>query len=288
MEKGFVTPSFAVVVGRSLLVKGVTNPFSIFACASGIPQTLVRGSIVFRSLTTPYQMKFLFIAVSVFASLPVFSEGLEEKRICRIIFVDRPHDAPKEAHLFDGTASRKVELPSMNFTESVSLPAGELTLMLTPDSVEKAGNFPPEAPTAKVAAQVKDFFLIVVSDPDNRILPVRMLPVEQGVESPEPGQTLWINLTEHKISASFGSESLEVSAGDKVLGKAPLAANGYFKAEFLYQPQSEGEFLPLMKKSWWFDATSANLGFIIDSGGRLPRVFTFRDFRSPASAKKPE
>jgi hypothetical protein len=45
MEKGFVTPFFAVVVGRSLLVKGVTNPFSIFACASGIPQILVRGSI---------------------------------------------------------------------------------------------------------------------------------------------------------------------------------------------------------------------------------------------------
>jgi hypothetical protein len=46
VEKGFVTPFFADVVGRTLLVKGVSNPFSIFACASGVPQILVRGSIV--------------------------------------------------------------------------------------------------------------------------------------------------------------------------------------------------------------------------------------------------
>jgi hypothetical protein len=70
-------------------------------------------------------------------------------------------------------------------------------------------------------------------------------------------------------------------SGGKVVGNAPLAASGCYKAQFLHQPEDRKEFMPVMQKSWWFDAKCKNLGFIIQSGGRLPGIFTFRDLRDP-------
>ena len=64
-------------------------------------------------------MRFPVLATLLLACLPAFSEGAGKERACRIIFPDRPRDAPTEVHLFDGTASRKVELPSMNFSEVI-------------------------------------------------------------------------------------------------------------------------------------------------------------------------
>jgi hypothetical protein len=226
-------------------------------------------------------MKFLAVASLFLSCLPAFSAPDGGKRNCRIIFPDRPHDAPAEVYLFDGKASRKVELPSMNLSEVIHLPPGDLELGLTAAPVDKPGQLPPEAPTTKIAASIRDFYLVVVSDPDNKFLPLRMLSVDPNDKRPEPGQTLWINLSKHAISGTLGNESLDIPASARVLAKVPLNANGYLKAEFRYQPQSGGEFLPLMNKSWWFDIKSGNLGFIIDSGGRMPGIFTFRDFRDP-------
>lgn len=206
----------------------------------------------------------------------------DAERTCRIIFPDRPRDAPEHVQLFDGAASRKVPLASMNFSEVIPLPAGDLILCMTADPVANSGDLPEGAPTVKIDASITDFYLIVVSDPANKILPLRMLPVDAADGRPGKGQTLWVNLTQHSITLNLAKGSLAIPPGDRVVGEPPLAASGYYKAEFLYQPDGKGEFLPLMNKSWWFDANSCHLGFIMDSGRRLPKVFTVRDKRTPA------
>jgi len=233
-------------------------------------------------------MKSLFFVALAFSCLSCFSKGKENVRTCRIIFLERPEGAPEEVHLFDGTSSRKVSLPSMNFSEVITLPSGDLELGMTKDPVPKSGDLPPDAPTVKVPAEINDFFLIVVSDPENEILPLRMLSVDAGVERPEPGQTLWINLTKYTIVGNLGRTSLLVAPGERVIGKAPLPESGYYKVHFTYQRAEGDEFLPIMRKSWWLDASSRNLGFITDSGGRLPRIFTFRDQRAADPAGQDE
>jgi len=233
-------------------------------------------------------MKSLIFAIISLSCLPCLSQVEGKKRTCRIIFLQRPGDAPKEAHLYDGLASHKVDLPSLNFSEVVKLAPGNIVLGLTPDPVPELGDFPEGAPTARIPEGVTDLYLIVVSDPENPIFPVRLLPVDTGDQLLKAGQTLWINLTTHAIAGKLGNESLMLPPGKRVIGKAPLPASGYYKAAFLYKPGGEGEYLPIMKKSWWFDANSKSLGFVIDSGGRLPRIFTFRDKRIPENPKKPQ
>lgn len=202
-----------------------------------------------------------------------------------MIYLQRPADAPAAAYLFDGVVSHPVDLPGMNFSEVVKLPAGDLTLGMTAQSVASPDSFPNGAPTVKIPGSITDLYLIVVHDPDNRVFPVRLLPLNVSTDKLKPGQAIWLNMTPHQIEAKLGKESLALKPGARAVGNAPLAGNGYYKAQFAYKPQGETSLLPIMEKSWWHDDNSKYLGFIIDSGGRLPKVFMFRDFRDPLAAQ---
>lgn len=228
-------------------------------------------------------MKSSVLLALLLSSLTLASKGKENGRTCRIVCVDRPGDAPQEIQLFDGSTSHKVRLSDMNFSDVITLPAGDLALSLTQDPVATAEEVPAGSPTVKISAEVTDFYLIAVGDPENDTLPIRLLPVTSGVEYPKPGETLWINLSKHRIKAELGETSFTIAPGERLLGDAPLPASGYYKAVFEYQPDGGDNFLPIMKKSWWFDATSRNLGFVIDTEARLPVIFSFRDQRTPAS-----
>lgn len=234
-------------------------------------------------------MKFLIIATLALSSLPCFSQDKANEKVkdrtCRIIFLERPKGAPEKAQLFDGTTSREIRFSTMNLSEEIKLPGDALMLGMTADLVSDPENFPEGAPTVKIPAKVTDFYLVVVSDLKNKILPVRMLLVDASDGELDTGETLWINFSSYNIAGKLGKETLKIPAKAKVIGKAPLSASGYFKASFLYQPNSKSKYLPVMKKSWWFDATSKNLGFIINTGGKLPKIFTLRDRPAPKSVK---
>jgi hypothetical protein len=60
---------------------------------------------------------------------------------------------------------------------------------------------------------------------------------------------------------------------------APLKKGGYYKVQFTYQPNAKGDFLPIMRKSWWCDPNSKNLGFIVETDARLPKIYSIRDHR---------
>ena len=81
---------------------------------------------------------------------------------CRILFLDDPDAAPETLHLFDGTSSREVDLPRMNFSKVYKLRPGALTLRLLPAAVDDPENVPPAAPFVAVSEGVTDFYLLVI------------------------------------------------------------------------------------------------------------------------------
>lgn len=232
-------------------------------------------------------MRLLLIPLLLFTYLPLSAqqESREVKRSCRIIFPNKPADAPQEAYLYDGEASHKVLLPSRNFSQVVELPSGalpdgKLTIGLSPTEVNEPEEFPIGAPRVTLPATATDVYLLLASDPSSNVLPVRILPLNVDDSKLKPGETLWINLTKHKIAAKLGESQFFIEPMKQTVGPPPLDESGYYKAQFIYQREGKGDFLPIMRKSWWFDATSKNLGFVISSQGRLPKIFTFRDRRS--------
>lgn len=210
---------------------------------------------------------------------PVATTGTSIKRTCRIVFPERPNDAPKAAYLYDGSVNHRVDFPSMNFSKVIELPTGECTITLSPTKVTDPKNISNHAPTLSINESVRDFYILVRPDPSNPELPVQMRLVNISNNKLKPGQTLWINQTDHKVSAKLGEQEISVRPEGETVSKNPISSSGYYRAEFNYHPDDKGESYKIAEQQWWHDANSRHLGFIVDSGGRLPKIYFFRDFR---------
>jgi hypothetical protein len=203
-----------------------------------------------------------------------------QSRSCRLVFPERPQSAPKVAYLFDGKVSLAVTLPSMNLSEVIKLPPGELTIAVTTDKITDPKNLPPKSPLLKIPENVGEFYIIITPDPENTVIPIKMNLVDTGAGKLKPGETLWYNLTDHRITAKLGSAEMSVDPKGRTISKDPIAPSGYYIAQFFYQANGKGAYAPITEQSWWHDTTSKHLGFMVNTGGKLPRIYYFRDFRS--------
>ena len=122
-------------------------------------------------------MKHLALTCLLIAHLPTYAQQEEKPRTCRIIFPERPQNAPTEAYIFDGQISQKVLLPSLNFSQVIELPQGKITIGMTPDPVSDPETFPEGAPTVSFTASQTDLYLLIYSDPKNKVLPIRIQPI---------------------------------------------------------------------------------------------------------------
>lgn len=205
-------------------------------------------------------------------------------RTCRIIFLDRPANAPKSLHLFDGTTSQEVELPSMNLSPSYKLASGAIHLKLLNSKVDDPKSVSPDAPSVEIPANYSDFYLIITSHTDNEITPVKLQAIQLDGENFKVGQTLWMNYSDKTIAGKLGEQILSLKPDDSQIVATPFSdksaqASGYYSASFTYQLEDETTFAPITEQQWWYDAKSRHLGFILNSGGKLPKIFFFRDFR---------
>jgi hypothetical protein len=208
------------------------------------------------------------------------------ERTCRIVFPDRPQDAPRSLHLFDGKQSQEVELPSMNLSPVYGLAPGAIQLKLLNAKVGSPKDVPADAPSVEVAADCADLILLVSSDPDNKTAAVKMELVDLGSENFKTGQTLWANHSDKTIEAKLGAQTVSLEPESSKIVDAPLsengvAASGYYTATFTYQAQPDAAPEPITEQQWWHDANSRHLGFIVNTGGKLPKIYFYRDFRAP-------
>jgi len=201
------------------------------------------------------------------------------KRTCRIVFPERPNNLPKFAYLYDGKNSQRVTLPSMNFSKVIDLPSGELTLSLTPSEITDPENLPQNAPKLIVPEDVVDFYIILSSSASNALLQVQLELVNLDNRQLQPGQTLWKNLTDHRIRAELGTKKMSVEPKRETVSYSPVSESGYYRAKFDFQPHGQGNFYKFTEQQWWHDIKSRHVGFIVPTGGRLPKIYYYRDFR---------
>lgn len=226
-------------------------------------------------------MKPLITACLLLALAPAIASAQEKEktRTCRFIFPERPNDSPTEAYIFDGERSQKVLLPTLNFSRVIELPLGKITIVMTADAVNDLEQLPEGAPTVTIPASQNDLYFFIFEDPKNEVLPIRIQPVNIDNGELKVGETMWFNFSNRKIAAKLGSAELFIDPKKRAISKPPLSKSGYYLAKFLYKENGGTQYLPIMKKSWWFDEHSKNVGFIVDTGARMPKIYTFRDRR---------
>jgi hypothetical protein len=234
---------------------------------------------------------FPIILFSVFSFLSDSHAQETTHRTCRIVFPGRPADAPKRLHLFDGTSSQEIELPSMNLSPVYNLPAGAIHLKFFTSKPEDSKSVSPDAPSVEIPENYHDFYLIVASDPENKIAAVKLKAINIESANFKLGQTLWINHTDQTIEGKLGDRVLSLGPNSSKILDSPFIdksgpTRGYYHASFTYQIRGEDTFAPITEQQWWHDATSRHLGFIEHSGGKLPKIYVFRDFRDPEPKDK--
>lgn len=203
-------------------------------------------------------------------------------RTCRILFLAAPNNAPEKLQLFDGKASQEVELPQMNLSPVYKLPEGELVIRLLTTAPLKPEEVSPDAPKAAVPAAMTDFYLLVSSDPANKIVPVKLQVIDADATKFRPGQMLWFNLTPNSVGGQVGTEQLAMAANSRTVMNAPASKNEDYNVNLSFRMPGNEVLYPLCETKWRHDPRSRSVLFVIpQAGSRSPKVLGFPDFREP-------
>jgi hypothetical protein len=227
-------------------------------------------------------MRFLTLVLTLLSVLcsSSFAQQKAKQRTCRILFLEGPDSAPNKLHLFDGTRSREVELPRLNLSQVYEIPAGNLILTLLPAPPADPEKLPAGAPNAKLPETVTDFYLLLTSDPENAVAPVKMQVIAAGTERLRAGQMLWFNLTSHQIAGRVGSEKLSMRPQSTVTLDAPASSAGDYPVDLAYRIEGKEPVYPICETQWRHDPRCRSLAFVFAKPGtRTPRVQVFPDFR---------
>lgn len=217
---------------------------------------------------------FILIALSISLS-SAFAE-----RTCRILFLGAPNGAPSSMHLFDGTKSQEVVLPRRNLSPVYKVPAGPLKLQLLPEPFQSAELLPPGAPSAIVPESINDFYLLLSSDPDNQVAPVKMKVVAANSKGLRAGEMLWFNLTQDRIAGRLGKQKLALNPGDIKRIMAPMRGKGAYPIDLYYKRNGSDHIHPICQSKWRYDPNSRSLVFVMKEANRAaPVVYSFRDSR---------
>ncbi|MEO5916399.1 MAG: hypothetical protein ABIS50_19340 [Luteolibacter sp.] len=230
-------------------------------------------------------MKRLLLLTFLFCPLlacPLQAAAKEKapKRVCRILFLNPPADAPEKLFLFDGAKSREVQLSGMNLSETQEIPAGDADLYLTPALVAKPGEIPSGAPTAKLPASFGDFYLVVTSDPANTVAPVKIQILDSGKQKFKKGQILWYNLTSSKIIGDLGTKKLDLGGNAQAVVEEPAKENESFDVNLSYLAPDDPTPHPLTQTQWVHDPRSRMVMLVYADGeNAVPQLTGVKDFR---------
>jgi hypothetical protein len=210
-------------------------------------------------------------------------------RTCRIVFPSAPQDAPGKLHLFDGEASQEVELPQWNFSPVYKVRPGAVTLALLPAAPPApaapgaAIPIPAGAPKVAIGEGIGDFYLIVSSDPSNKVAPVKMQVINADSSKFKRGQMLWCNLTRNRVGGKVGSRNLLIEPNSRLILDSPATRMEDYHVNIRYILPGKEQSEPVCETNWPYDPRTRGVFFIVNPpAGLVPRIMGFSDFREAA------
>lgn len=211
----------------------------------------------------------------------------ERGHTCRTLFLNGPQQAESDYYLFDGINSQKIELPRLNLSPVYKLRPGNIKIWLLTAPVGKIEEIPEGTPSGIVPAEVSDFYLLIVRDPANKSLPLRMQIVNANYDRIRHGEMLWFNLTAKHVVGKIGNASLKLPPNQSAIVKEPASGNVSYPAEIYFRVENDDRTHPLIESQWRHDPRSRSIVFVYDEGKRrAPRISSFSDFRTAEDSDK--
>jgi hypothetical protein len=196
----------------------------------------------------------------------------------RVMYIAGGGTTLENCVLHDGTVSHKVDLPRRNLTETLPFPDGELVLRALPKPLASGEAVPPDAPRVTIPESWTRCILIFMSDPSNKVLPVKIIPVEASDTKMPLGHTLLFNCTQATIRGKFGNVVVTCKPGDSTDIKPPRQDSGdYDVAIDCFYP---GETLvkPVCRSTWNHNPSVKQFLFATpDPHRKLPHIWGVND-----------
>lgn len=212
---------------------------------------------------------------------PILS-AQESGHTCRTLFLNAPQEVTSKYYLFDGQKSQEVSLPRLSFSPVYKLRPGDIQVWLLSSPVSKPEDIPQGSPSVMVSAAVKDLYLLIINDPTNSVMPLRMQIVNANYDKIGLGEMLWINLTQKHLAGKLGKSSLKLAPNASTLVSAPASSPEDYTVEIYFRVPDDDRIHPLIESQWRHDPRSRCIVFVFDEGRRrAPRVMSFSDFRMP-------
>lgn len=228
-------------------------------------------------------MRVFLLLLSLASLLP----AQEKARTCRILFPNAPQQAEGNYYLFDGQKSQEVSLPRLSFSPVYQLLPGDIKIRLLTSPVGKSEEIPPGSPEVIVEAATKDLYLLVTTDPTNKVLPLRLQVVNANYDKVGLGEMLWFNLTPKHLAGKIGSSPLNLAPNTSALIGKPATSPGDYPVEIYFRVPNDDRTHPLIESQWYHDPRSRCVVFVYDEGRRrAPRIMSFSDFRMPEKKEK--
>lgn len=218
--------------------------------------------------------------------LATFLSAGEREHTCRTLFLNGPQQQEGDYYLFDGTSSQKIELPRLNLSPVYKVRRGDIKIWLLSAPVRKLEEIPEGAPSEIVPAGVSDFYLLIVRDPSNKVLPLRMEVVNANYDRIGLGEMLWFNLTAKSLAGKLGNVPLNLGPNTSTLIGKPASSAEDYPVEIYFRVPGDGRTHPLIESQWYHDPRSRSIVFVYDEGKRrAPRISSFSDFRHAEDPK---
>jgi hypothetical protein len=230
-------------------------------------------------------MRFILLLLSLLSLAPALN-AQEREHTCRMVFLNGPQQAASDYYLFDGKQSQKVVLPRLSLSPVYKIRPGKVKLWLLNSPVQAVEEIPKGTPSVVIPAGTLDFYLLIVRDLSNKILPLRMQIVNANYDKIRLGEMLWFNLTPKYLVGKIGRASLKLPPKKSALVKAPARQRSGYPVEIYFRAPNDDRTHPLIESQWRHDPRSRCIVFVFDEGKRrAPKIRSFSDFRPPKPEK---
>jgi len=203
-------------------------------------------------------------------------------RPVKVIYYMAPKNAPKMAHLYVAKKEvAKTPLPTQNFSDTFSIPKGDLQIHFSPKTLAEDQLPSPQLPTIHVPKSWKKILLVVFHHPKNKAMPIRVKAINASDNHFPTGSTYILNLSKIGVKGTIGKKEILIKPRSHLILKNAIAGNGYYPVNLQSYVQGETRPRRFIKQMWQKSDQVRNVLFILPKPAPLHATYytaPIRDF----------
>jgi len=210
----------------------------------------------------------------------LFITNLQAERSFRILCFSVPAETPAEVELsVNGNATGSIDLTRNRFSKTYTLDhSGPLKLTLSDkvyDDPEQLKDFP----SVVIKESWKKFILLAFPDPENKNLPIRLVPMELGNDF-QNGDFRFINFLDNQFAIKVGSKKTQLGSKEiKTMGNFAEQNQDVRMQISVFKPEAKIKVRPLANQLIRYNKNMRVLFFMYQPKGSKRISYIAADIR---------